>query len=151
MRIGNEAFGVCADANKEPRRPWVEVCVFVGVCVCVCVCMCVCVCVCVCLFVFVCECVVPTYGHTRIHIHLQGCESIPHVITWGTAKYGELGLGEKKKSSASRIFFLQFPFMISVGAGVHGYESACLTCIMFIYMLYTYIYLLIYKHTYTYM
>ncbi|EKX32539.1 hypothetical protein GUITHDRAFT_121290 [Guillardia theta CCMP2712] len=32
---------------------------------------------------------------------VEGCESIPHVITWGTSKYGELGYGGSKKSSAN--------------------------------------------------
>lgn len=53
MSFGNESFGICADANKEDRRPWVE-----------------------------------------------GCTSVPHVIMWGNAKYGELGFGAGKKSSA---------------------------------------------------
>eukprot|EP00802_Teleaulax_amphioxeia_P010646 Tamp_10674.p1 GENE.Tamp_10674~~Tamp_10674.p1 ORF type:complete len:469 (-),score=104.08 Tamp_10674:604-1863(-) len=54
MSFGNESFGISADANKEPRRPWTE-----------------------------------------------GCESVPHVIMWGNAKYGELGFGAGKKSSAN--------------------------------------------------
>mmetsp|Transcript_16101 Transcript_16101/g.39186 ORF Transcript_16101/g.39186 Transcript_16101/m.39186 type:complete len:454 (-) Transcript_16101:362-1723(-) len=32
---------------------------------------------------------------------MEGCDSSPHVITWGGAKYGELGYGPKKKSSAN--------------------------------------------------
>jgi hypothetical protein len=43
ISFGNESFGICADSNKEPRRPWVE-----------------------------------------------GCQSSPHVIMWGNAKYGEV-------------------------------------------------------------
>lgn len=54
MAFGHESFVIAADANKEPRRPWVE-----------------------------------------------GCDSMPHVITWGTSKYGELGYGGSKKSSAN--------------------------------------------------
>ena len=54
MAFGHESFAVAADANSEPRRPWVE-----------------------------------------------GCDSVPHVITWGTSKYGELGYGGSKKSSAN--------------------------------------------------
>jgi len=53
INFGNESFGICADSNKEPRRPW-----------------------------------------------LPGCVSVPHVIMWGNAKYGELGFGAGKKSSA---------------------------------------------------
>jgi alpha-tubulin suppressor-like RCC1 family protein len=32
---------------------------------------------------------------------VPGCESAPHVITWGQSKYGELGYGGSKKSSAN--------------------------------------------------
>mmetsp|Transcript_2901 Transcript_2901/g.6754 ORF Transcript_2901/g.6754 Transcript_2901/m.6754 type:complete len:459 (-) Transcript_2901:95-1471(-) len=32
---------------------------------------------------------------------IEGCESVPHVITWGGGKYGELGYGPGKKSSAN--------------------------------------------------
>ena len=32
---------------------------------------------------------------------LPDCKAVPHVITWGTSKYGELGYGGSKKSSAN--------------------------------------------------
>mmetsp|Transcript_40878 Transcript_40878/g.102283 ORF Transcript_40878/g.102283 Transcript_40878/m.102283 type:complete len:457 (+) Transcript_40878:107-1477(+) len=32
---------------------------------------------------------------------IPGCEEVPQVITWGAAKYGELGYGGSKKSSAN--------------------------------------------------
>eukprot|EP00287_Rhodomonas_sp_CCMP768_P015135 CAMPEP_0196754130 /NCGR_PEP_ID=MMETSP1091-20130531/92914_1 /TAXON_ID=302021 /ORGANISM="Rhodomonas sp., Strain CCMP768" /LENGTH=459 /DNA_ID=CAMNT_0042102341 /DNA_START=124 /DNA_END=1503 /DNA_ORIENTATION=- len=32
---------------------------------------------------------------------VEGCVSVPHVITWGGGKYGELGYGPSKKSSAN--------------------------------------------------
>mmetsp|Transcript_89355 Transcript_89355/g.238980 ORF Transcript_89355/g.238980 Transcript_89355/m.238980 type:complete len:233 (+) Transcript_89355:735-1433(+) len=54
LSFGNESFLIASDANKEPRRPWVE-----------------------------------------------GCESVPHVISWGGGKCGELAYGTTKKSSAN--------------------------------------------------
>jgi hypothetical protein len=91
VRIGNEAFGVCADANKEPRRPWVEVCMCV---VCVCVSVCVGVCVCVCERERESVCVYPhTHAHTNSYTytgvrvdparhHVGNCQ-VRRIGAWG--------------------------------------------------------------------
>jgi len=109
--------------------------------------MCVCVCVNVCVWV-------PTHAHTCACANTQKFIYIYRGASrLRTSSRGELpstaNWGSETRRSLLRVgfFFLQFPFMISFGAVVHGYIYVCICMFMYVcmylcmYVMYIYIYI----------